>query len=315
MKTIFFALPLVLGLTPLVLPVFAQTTQFTYQGRLVEGTDAANGLFDLGFTLRSAPTGDSPIGPAVFTNQVPISNGLFLVTLDFGSAAFDGSRRWLEITVHPSGSGAPPVRLSPRQELTATPCAINAANLMSPGNQLDIKANGRRVLRLEPGTNGPNIIGGFAQNSVLFGVYGATIAGGGTVFYHEDDDSEPAPNMVRANFGTVGGGAGNTAGGFASVVAGGTFNVVGNDSSYSLIAGGTGNSIQQVTYASSIGGGFDNVIEPFCHAVNVAGGALNHIETTAQLSAISGGVGIGSRPEHSMPRLGVACKTLSAARA
>jgi hypothetical protein len=44
---------------------------------------------------------------------------------------------------------------------------------------LELKANGQRILRLEPNVLGPNVISGDASNYVASGVYGATIAGGG----------------------------------------------------------------------------------------------------------------------------------------
>ena len=44
---------------------------------------------------------------------------------------------------------------------------------------LIVKVNGQRALRIEPTTYTPNIIGGFAGNTVYGGVVGATIAGGG----------------------------------------------------------------------------------------------------------------------------------------
>ncbi len=67
---------------------------------------------------------------------------------------------------------------------------------------LELKVNGVRALRLEPNPNAPNVIGGSAANEVTNGNYGAVIAGGGSSFY---------PNRVGAIFGTVVGGAGNTA--------------------------------------------------------------------------------------------------------
>ena len=36
-------------------------------------------------------------------NDVLVTDGLFMVALDFGLAAFDGEARWLEISVRPGG--------------------------------------------------------------------------------------------------------------------------------------------------------------------------------------------------------------------
>ena len=41
---------------------FAQTSSFTYQGRLTDGGTAANGLYDLQFTLWDGPSSGAQIG-------------------------------------------------------------------------------------------------------------------------------------------------------------------------------------------------------------------------------------------------------------
>src|SRR5438034_3257052 len=76
-----------------------------------------------------------------------VSNGLFIVLLDFGNGVFDGNARWLEINVQTNGG--PLIALSPRRLLTATPYAImanTASNLLGalPAGQLSgILADGR----------------------------------------------------------------------------------------------------------------------------------------------------------------------------
>ncbi len=57
---------------------------------------------------------------------MPVSNGLFLVGLDFGPV-FNGSNYWLEIDVKTNNAGAY-VNLSPLQALTPAPYAVFAAN-------------------------------------------------------------------------------------------------------------------------------------------------------------------------------------------
>src|SRR5712692_4759084 len=106
----------------------AQGTAFSYQGRLVENGAAANGLYDLSFSAWVAASGPSQVGGTLSTNGVPVSNGLFTLTLDFGPGIFTGPDRWLEIVVRTNGSGAF-ATLAPRQKLTATPYAITAGNL------------------------------------------------------------------------------------------------------------------------------------------------------------------------------------------
>lgn len=116
-------------------PLLAEVTAFTYQGRLNSNTGPANGLYDLTFSIYDQPTGTGLF--AIQTNlATQVSNGLFTVTIDFGSvvteAIFSGPARWLEIAGRTNGPGGY-TTLTPRQELTATPYAVTAANLASGG--------------------------------------------------------------------------------------------------------------------------------------------------------------------------------------
>ncbi len=106
----------------------AQGTAFTYQGRLTDNGAPANGTHDFTFTLYSAASGGATVGVSNVVNDLAVSNGLFTVTLDFGAAAFPGADRWLEIAVKPGGVPTNYTALSPRQQITATPYAIRAAN-------------------------------------------------------------------------------------------------------------------------------------------------------------------------------------------
>jgi hypothetical protein len=104
----------------------AQGTAFTYQGRLNDGGSAANGSYDLTFTLFNTNITGSVLG-IVSNNATAVSNGLFTVTLDYGNQ-FDGTPRWIEISVRTNG-GSSFSTLSPRQQLRATPYAITAGNV------------------------------------------------------------------------------------------------------------------------------------------------------------------------------------------
>src|SRR5476651_1052674 len=105
----------------------AQTTAFTYQGRLNDGGAVASGNYDLRFTIQNAISGGSQIAGPLTNSATAVSNGNFVVTLDFGSGVFPGADRWLEIAVRTNGGGAFST-LSPRQQITSTPYAIQAVN-------------------------------------------------------------------------------------------------------------------------------------------------------------------------------------------
>jgi hypothetical protein len=72
----------------------AQGTAFTYQGRLNDGANPANGTYDLRFAIYDAATLGTPQGNLRTNSAVAISNGLFTVALDFGNQ-FPGAARWL----------------------------------------------------------------------------------------------------------------------------------------------------------------------------------------------------------------------------
>src|SRR5437868_6080630 len=71
-------------------------TSFTYQGRLVNGTNPANGIYSIKASLFDALASGSQVGTSQTNGAVNVSNGLFSVTLDFGPGVFDGNGRWLE---------------------------------------------------------------------------------------------------------------------------------------------------------------------------------------------------------------------------
>ena len=118
------------------LPAFAQGSSlgsFTYQGRLNDANGPASGLFDFQFSLYPASFGtNNQVGTSVSSSSLPVTNGLFTAALSFpmASTSFDGNDCWLEISVRPSLSGSTFVTLSPRQQITAAPYAMRAANAM-----------------------------------------------------------------------------------------------------------------------------------------------------------------------------------------
>lgn len=111
--------------------VSAQSTVFTYQGSLNFNGVPANGNFDISFVLFDAATGGTQLGPALQQQLIPITNGVFSVTLNFGNE-FPGANRFLEISVRQSGGGAF-TTLTPRQQINSSPYAIKSSNSDSLG--------------------------------------------------------------------------------------------------------------------------------------------------------------------------------------
>ena len=105
----------------------AQGTAFTYQGRLNDGANPADGSYDLRFAIFNDGSAGTQQGVTLTNSATGVSNGLFTVTLDFGNQ-FPGADRWLEIAVRTNGTGVFTV-LAPRQKISAAPYAITAGNM------------------------------------------------------------------------------------------------------------------------------------------------------------------------------------------
>ncbi|MBI3850315.1 MAG: VCBS repeat-containing protein [Verrucomicrobia bacterium] len=128
-RTLALAAMLLSTLNPQLSTLFAQGTAFTYQGRLTDGTNVANGAYDFRFRLFDALTNGTFSGGVIMLPAVGVSNGLFTVTLAFNNQFLDGSARWLDIGVRTNGSPDAYLNLVPRQPITATPYAITAGNV------------------------------------------------------------------------------------------------------------------------------------------------------------------------------------------
>ncbi len=122
--SIVFGLFLALGIFA---PVgIAQTTGFTYQGSLNSSGVVANGNHDFEFALFDAASGGAQLGSTITQSSVVVTNGIFAVSLDFGSQ-FPGAGRFLEIRVRPSGVGGF-ITLAPRQQITSSPYSVKSLN-------------------------------------------------------------------------------------------------------------------------------------------------------------------------------------------
>ncbi len=101
----------------------AMNTAFTYQGELKKDGQPITDTCSMVFSLYEQETGGNQVGSTV-TTTVSVNDSLFTVNLDFGSDAFTGDARWLEIKVKCSGDSNY-VALG-RRELTAAPYALHA---------------------------------------------------------------------------------------------------------------------------------------------------------------------------------------------
>jgi hypothetical protein len=134
------------------------------------------------------------------------------------------------------------------------------ANFLGTSNNvgLELRVNGRRALRLEPQSLGPNLVGGHELNVVTAGAFASVIGGGG---------DNTGTSRVTDSHGVVGGGRNNQAGDGAGTIgdridatlAGGNFNTASGNSS--AVGGGTAN-VTGGAYAT-IPGGLNNTAAGF----------------------------------------------------
>ncbi|MFK7759079.1 MAG: hypothetical protein AB8C13_03925 [Phycisphaerales bacterium] len=97
-------------------------SSFTYQGSLRDGGGAADGSYNLTFTLWDAVAGGTQFGGSVIASNHPVADGLFDVELDFGAGALGTGNRWLEISVNG-------VTLSPRTRITSSPYSVQTRGI------------------------------------------------------------------------------------------------------------------------------------------------------------------------------------------
>ena len=131
MRATLLWLTAVVAMSVMVSRVGAQGSAFQYQGQLSQGGVPADGAFDLRVVLFDAESGGNPVGPTNSNLGVKVTGGVLTTLLNFGTSAFDGSARWLELAVRPAGVGSYTV-LAPRQAITPTPYAMFAPTPAGP---------------------------------------------------------------------------------------------------------------------------------------------------------------------------------------
>ena len=130
---------------------------FTYQGKLTDGGTLANGNYDLQFALFDATDGTNQIGQTKIVSSVPVSAGVFTVTLDFGPSAFPGAARFLEISARPSG-GAAFTLLTPRQQISSTPYAVRSLSATNADTAANAQSLGGLTASNYAQTSDPRLV-------------------------------------------------------------------------------------------------------------------------------------------------------------
>src|SRR5580658_5557542 len=189
----------------------AQGTAFSYQGLLQDNATPVNGYYDFQVKLYLDNQGNTQAGTTVTTNAVPVTNGLFTLSLNFGSGVFDSSNYWMQIGVRSNNVGGYS-DLNPLQPVTPTPYAIYAEN----GAAAQSLSSGVAVGSGSGDTD--SFIGGGLGNVIQTGVNYSIISGGDVNTIQSGDNES-----------FIGGGTGNSIGSSspgAAIVGGGTNSIV-----------------------------------------------------------------------------------------
>lgn len=229
------------------IPAYAGgNTAFNYQGRLLDGGQPANGLFDFEFELWDADISGNQIGSTQIHNGVQVTDGLFVILLDFGADAFTNADRWLEVAVDT-------VLLIPRQPVTRVPYAIQTRGIFVNENQdvgigtttpdwpLQVEASSINAIYATTSAANSRVIYSLATavNGNNFGVFGEATGSGGVgvggltrnngVF----GDANGPTGITIGVFGRSSSTTGRGVFGFANVSSGNAYGVFGDSGSTS----------------------------------------------------------------------------------
>jgi hypothetical protein len=263
-------------------------TEFIYQGRLSVDASPATGTYDVVFTLYDAANDGNRVGSSVTNIAVPVSDGIFMTSLDFAISPFSGSARWLDLAVRTNGVGDF-TSLSPRQRIGAVPYAISANNLSGTVSASQLAGTLPATSLVGPYsaavtlTNENNVFSGSGSN--LTGVNAATLGG-----------------VPASGFWRLGGNSGNPVDAFigtadrqglqlrANNITGLRLDLTYDGKNVNVVEGNGGSAAQNVI-GGTVGGGNGNVVGSsggvIDHASTISGGHSNYV--TGSFSTIGGG--------------------------
>jgi hypothetical protein len=211
--------------------VLAQSSLFTFQGRITDPSISANGTYDMKFQLFDTDvvgTGTQE-GSDILISSVQATNGIFTVQLDFGAAVFNGSNWFLEITVQGT-------TLAPRQQLTTTPYAIRSSIATNATQLNGSPASGF----IQNGTSQQAATNfSISGNGTLGGTLSAGVVNSATQYNINGNRLLSVPGTDNL-FAGISAGASNTTGSFNSFfgAAAGLANTTGSSNSFFGISAG-----------------------------------------------------------------------------
>jgi hypothetical protein len=263
-----FRLFLCVIVTLAAISVSAQTTAFTYQGKLTNAGASATGQYDFYFLLYPTLSGGTPIDPygTVILENVQVTNGTFTVDLDFGSATpfTSNTARYLEVNIRPGASTGAYTILNPRQAIISSPYSIKALSATSAETAVSADFLSSVCVPCIPNSQIVSIDGskitGSISNAINFNISGDGTAGG--TLSGNTVDSATQYNLGGARILGIGdnstfagrfagsGGSGNS---FFGTSAGGVNSTGSGNSFFGTFAGTNANADDNSFFGSSAG--------------------------------------------------------------
>ncbi len=233
-----FLLSLLIFLTCSVF-THAQSTSFTYQGKLTDANVAANGTYDMQFRLFDNPAAGQGTqqGMTITNPNVQATNGIFTTNLDFGSTVFAaGASVYLEVSMRLAGNVGGYTALAPRQQIASAPYSIQSLNATTattaanavqlggvPANQFTQNSDSRLTDARSPTAGSGNYIqnGTTLQGATNFNISGnggASIFDATTQYNIAGNQVLSVPGIANTFVGTNAGVANLPAGGYGTFV-------------------------------------------------------------------------------------------------
>jgi hypothetical protein len=185
----------------------AQTTAFTYQGKLIDSGTPASGNYDLTFKLFDTATvsSGSQKGATLSLTNVAVTSGIFTVQLDFGACAscFNGANRFLEISVKPT-SGSTFTTLSPRQPITSTPYTIKSLSAAT-ADGLSVTCVSCVTSSQIQGVQGSQVTGNISGSQINGAIPVASVPAGSTSYIQNSTTPQANSSFNVSGNGVVGG--------------------------------------------------------------------------------------------------------------
>ena len=277
------------------------------------GGSPVNGLYDFRFRLDADPQGNTILA-TLLTNAIPVTNGLFTATIDFGAGWFNGSNYWLELDVK-TNNFASYTALNPLQQITPAPYSVfattasnvsgtvSAAQISGAMASANLSGTYGNALTLNNAENSFN--GSYAGNgAAVTNVNAATVNGLGAANFWQLGGNNVSTgqflgstNNQPVEFGVNGGRAlrlepGTSGQGAPNVIGGSPNNLVASGVVGATIGGGGATNFFGSSFTNSVTANFGTVAGGFLNVAagyvgTVSGGSGNVI--TNEGAAIGGG--------------------------